>query len=166
MGSVSQNAFKILERNKVFYQEPIITLRKQVRSWLMVELGKIKPTWATASFIVFCYDFLQADGSLEPLICSLNSSILYFNLLRKNCITEVNSFTGSGTIEENICSWISYVLVLYYYSVQSYNKRFINRVCLCHTEKYRTLVFQHSPRKLGLYEDHGPVFLSMALAPG
>ena len=57
-------------------------------------------------------------------------------------------------------------LYLYYYSVQSYDKRFINRVCSCHTEKYRTLVFQHSPRKLGLYEDRGPVFLSMALAPG
>ena len=57
-------------------------------------------------------------------------------------------------------------LDLYYCSVQSYNKRFINRVCSCHTEKYRTLVFQHSPRKLGLYEDRGPVFLSMALAPG
>ena len=27
-----QNAFKILDRNKVFYQEPIITLRKQARS--------------------------------------------------------------------------------------------------------------------------------------
>ena len=55
-------------------------------------------------------------------------------------------------------------LDLYYYSVQSYNKWFINRVCSCHTEKYRTLVFQHSPRKLGLYEGHGPVLLSMARA--
>ena len=99
------------------------------------------------------------------IFCSLNSSILYFNFRRKNCITEVNAFTGSATIEGNICSWISYVLVLYYYSVQSYNKQFINRVCSCHTEKYRTLVFQHSPRKLGLYEDRSPVFLSMTLAP-
>ena len=87
-------------------------------------------------------------------------------LIRTDIITEVNSFTGSATTEENICSLISYVLVLYSYSLQSYDKRFINRVCLCHTEKYRTLVFQHSPRKLGLYEDHGPVFLSMALASG
>ena len=33
----------------------------------------------------------------------LNSRILYFILRGKNCITEVNSFTGSATIEENIC---------------------------------------------------------------
>ena len=44
-------------------------------------------------------------------------------------------------------------LDLYYYSVQSYNKWFFNRVCSCHTEKCRTLVFQHSPCRLGLYKD-------------
>ena len=42
-----QNAFKIPDRNKVFLQEPNITLRKQARSWLLVELGKVKST-------VFC----------------------------------------------------------------------------------------------------------------
>ena len=57
-------------------------------------------------------------------------------------------------------------LDLYYHSVQSYNKLFIYRVCSCHTEIYRTLVFQHSPCKLGMYEDRGSVFLSMALALG
>ena len=55
-------------------------------------------------------------------------------------------------------------LDLYYYSVQSYNKRFINRVCSCHTEKYRTLVFQHSPRKLGLYEENAVLYFSVWLS--
>ena len=49
-----QNAFKILDRNKVFYQEPIITLRKQARSWLLVELGQIKANLGNSKLSVFC----------------------------------------------------------------------------------------------------------------
>ena len=74
--------------------------------------------------------------------------------------------SNEAFINENVTPMMLNDLDLYYYSVQSYNKRSINRVCSCHTEKYRTLVFQHSPRRLGLYEDRGPVFLSTALAPG
>ena len=65
-----QKTFKILDRNKVFYQEPIITLRKQARSWLLVDLGKNKANLFNSKlscflsyFSIDC-DFLQT----EPLI--------------------------------------------------------------------------------------------------
>ena len=95
-----KKVFKILDRNEVFYQEPITTLRKQARSWLLVETGKNNANLGNTKLSCFLFyfsidcDFRSVSRLFRTFDYRLGSQITIPRVNDSSMITKFTANTG------------------------------------------------------------------------